>query len=375
MALSRAAYRNFSSTQINSRMSNTCTHSVNGSNVDCTDITTTKIETVLGLSGTNSLSTFAAASSVNHWSAWGPTTRSTSGSGTTKVLVNSHPSNSNLTMGCWAGYNHSAVTPHYDSGGSNTYAYVQSGGSYDFTCTIDIGELLYNDVSGADTVSHVFFSVWDGSSCSGYYGLALSSATDGTGDSNSILTFSGSAKVQLTSLTTTKTYTCKIWFCESGTWDYTGTYFEYKLSELADWTVQIRIKSANHWYLNGPYNSSTTDGDGTFTSGNWDVNNAQITLSTGYATLYALSLNSPLGGSWGGTAYDYMNLYFKIEEGYYDGSTWYGTQQGSSVLCWSGSWNQSYYVADFSSTDVWTPGTGMDTSGYGYRFILDCQTS
>ena len=371
MAISRSAYRNFSASEINSKMSATCDHSVNGSNVDCTNITTDRLNTILGLSN-RSWSTIFADTNINHYSAWGGSKRSVSGG----VLVpDGHYSNSNQDIGCWAGYNHSAVTPSFKSGGSNTNSTIQSGQSQVFSCSINIGEMLYNDVSGASTITTVFFSVWDGSTCVGYSGINLSSATDGnTGES--ILDFSQSGtRITVSNITQTTTYTCKIWFCSSSTWDYTGSYLQYKLSQFPDWTHQVRIQSANHWYLNGAYNnSSVTDGDGTFTSGYWDVNGAQINLSTGNMDLYFLSLNSALGGSWGHTGYDYLNLYIKIESGYYVGSTWYGTQE-SSVLVYSGSWNQSYITVSFSGTDVWTPGTGMNTSGYGYRFILDCQTS
>ena len=373
MTISRAAYRNFSATEISNRMSNTCDKSVNGSNVDCTNCTTNKCENVLSIANTSNITQLFDASAINHWSAWGPTKRSVSGG----VLVNSHYTGNRDISGAFCGYNHGATAPHYHSGGSNTNSTIQSGGSQVFSCVIDIGELLYNDVSGADTVTHVFFSVWDGSTAVGYSGIALSSATDGAGASESILDFSqAGTRITVSSISATKTYTCKIWFCSSGTWDYTGTYLEYQLNELANWTHQVRIQSANHWYLNGPYNAATVDGDGTFTSGRWDVNGAQINLSTGLMDLYYLALNTYLGSSWGDTGYDHLHLNVIVESGYYNESgTWVGTTESTSPLIYDGSWNQSYITANCSGFDIWTPGTGMNTSGYGYRFILNCQTS
>jgi len=375
MPISRAAYRNFSSTELNARFSNTCDHSVNGSNVDCTNVNTTKIKNVLGVSDT-AIRALSRRDEVNVWSAWGPTVRSVSGG----KLTNSEPADGEEGND-FAGYNHSAPTPHYNSGGSNTYTFLQSGADLVLSCVLDIGELLYNDVTGiANQATHIHFSIWDGASwiTDAAKMIAIADAIDesGGGNSNSIIDFSqAGTRITITGITATKTYTCKIWFCDDGTFDYTGANKVFEMDQFPSWTHQARVKAANHFYLNGPYNDSTVDGDGTFTSGRWDVNNIQINLSAGTVTMYALSLNTGLGSGWGDAAYNSLDLRFKVESGYYDdGGTWQGTLESTSPYYVENEpWNESAYSVQISSAfDIWTPGTGMDTSGYGYRIIIDC---
>jgi hypothetical protein len=149
------------------------------------------------------------------------------------------------------------------------------------------------------------------------------------------------------------------------------------MTEFPNWTVTAKYKSANHFMVNGPSSAGTTDGDGTWTDANgyWRVNNLQITLSAGTITMYALDLANPLGGYWGNTAYDSLDLRFKVESGYYNSSgVWVGTLESTSSYYVTGEpWNESYYAVSITSAfDIWTPGTGMDTSGYGYRIIVDC---
>src|SRR3990172_5081290 len=215
MTIARAAYRNFSSAQIAGRLSNTCSRSDTGSAVNCTDCTTNLCENVLGIANTSNISALFSAGSINHWSAWGPTRRTVSGG----ILTNSHYTTNLDVTNAFCGYNHSAPTPHWDSGGSNTYSLIQSGASQTFSCVLDICELLMNDIQGvANQPTHVHFSVWDGANwVSGASSvIALSSAVDGAGNSNSIIDFSQSGtRITITNLTSTKTYTLKIWFCSS----------------------------------------------------------------------------------------------------------------------------------------------------------------
>ncbi len=376
MPLSRAAYRNFSATDINNRMSNTCDKSINGSNVDCTNANTTKIKNVLGVSDT-ALRILSRRDEVNVWSAWGPTVRSVSGG----VLTNTEPADGE-ECNDFAGYNHSAPTPHFDSGGSNTYTLLQSGSDLVLSCVLDIGELLYNDVTGvANQATHIHFSVWDGASwvTNAAKIIALSSAVDGAGYSNSIVDFSqAGTRITISGVTSTKTYTCKIWFCSSDTFDYTGANKVFEMSQFASWTHQARVKSANHFYVNGPYNDGAATGASSFTSGRWTVNGAQLDLSTGYLDMNYLTLNAGLGSGWGDTGYDSLALNFIVQEGYYDQSgVWQGTTVSTSSNYVSGySWNYNgCAVSSIVDFDIWTPGTGMDSSGYGYRIIINCTTS
>ena len=386
MALSRAAYRNFSATQINNRISNTCTHSVNGSNVDCTDVTVSKVRTVLSASPYN-LSSLATHANVNHWSAWGPTVRTVVGG----VLTNGHLTNATgYSLGSFGGYNHSAPTPAFTSGGSNTYSLIQSGADQVFSCVLDIGEVLYNDVTGvANQATHIHFSVWDGASwVSGASEvIAIADAVDGAGNSNSVIDFSqAGTRITITGITVTNTYTCKIWFCDDGTFDYTGANKVFTMVEFPEWTLQVRIKSGNSWYVNGPENGTNTAtdaaaaADGTFTSGKWDVSAAALNLTNGTITMTYLKLNTLLSGG-----YNHLHLTFIVESGYFDeSSVWQGTVESTSsqyndgsFTDTAGNWNQntSQAVEIASAFDIWTPGTAMDSSGYGYMIKINCDTT
>ena len=374
MALSRAAYRNFTASDIDGRISNTCTHSVNGSNVDCTDITVSKVRTVLGSSAYN-LSSLCTATGVNHWSAWGPTTRAFSGG----VLTNSDPSSS-YSLGSFAGYHHDAITPVYESGGSNTYSYKQSGSDMTFTCVLDIGEIRYDEITNCPhgPVTHFAFSVWDGATCKDGKVIAIADAVDGTGHSSSRMDFSqAGTRITVSGITSTTTYTCKIWLCSNSSWDYTGTYKEGTMTPFADWTVQVRIASANHHYVNAPYNDSTaTCADGaTLTSGDWTYTAPVFTESTGQLSM----TNLCIGGSSYGAHHTHVNAY--CESGYYSGTTWVAVDTytastnffddtlGPPTDCLDGPYSgiQAYPSSGGAVPTL----SGLGDNTYGYRVVIN----
>ena len=377
MALQRAAYRNFSATQINNRLSATCDHVVNGTNVDCTNISLNASKGIVGCS-TYSLADICKYTGVNHWSAWGPTVRTVAGG----VLTNSHLTDvTGYSLGSFGGYNHLAPTPAFTSGGSNTYSLIQSGADQVFSCVLDIGEVLYNDVTGVtNQATHIHFSIWDGASwvTDAAEVIAIADAVDGAGNSNSVIDFSqAGTRITISGITTTNTYTCKIWFCDDGTFDYAGGNKVFEMTEFASWTHEVRIKSANHWFINAAYNDTTYDGDGSFTSGRWDVNGCQIDLSTGLMDMNYLTLNTYLGSAWGDTGYNSLDLNFIIQTGYFDeSSVWQGTTVStSSDYVTNEPWNftgPTCAISGITDFDIWVPGTAMDNSGYGYRFIINC---
>jgi hypothetical protein len=108
---SRSTYRGYSASELNTRASNTCNHSVNGSAIDCVLVDVyARVRNVLGASNGN-VSELCKHNNVNKWSAFSPYLRSVTGSGQSGVIVHSKPTLCNI--GDFAGYNHNAVAPSY----------------------------------------------------------------------------------------------------------------------------------------------------------------------------------------------------------------------------------------------------------------------
>jgi len=122
------AYAGFSATAVKNKASNTCDMAVSGTNVDCTNITVTRVKNVLGV-GTTAISSLCNNANVNIWSGYGPKTFITSGN--IIMSVAKFP----YSLGSFAGYNHSAGTPYfyfptptnvYGSGFANTSVNISS---------------------------------------------------------------------------------------------------------------------------------------------------------------------------------------------------------------------------------------------------------
>jgi hypothetical protein len=184
---------------------------------------------------------------------------------------------------------------------------------------------------------------------------------------------SGADRITIGPINSTKTYTCKIEFLNSNTYDYTGAHTVCKVVELADWDVAIHISSANHFYLNGPNNDSTKYGT-TFTSGRWDINTATFNTANGTMMLNYVKLNTLLTG-----AYNHLHVKAWVESGYFDGSNiWQGTVLTAEYdHLYDGSWNQNLSQAFqvLAPVDIWDIGDPIDNSGYGYRIVIDCDPS
>lgn len=158
-------YNGLSASQIIAKASNTCTMTLAGSTVDCTNITTTKIKSVLGASS-NSVSALCQHSGVNKYSGFSPVEWYISGTDLYNRVKTPY------TMGSFAGYNHSAVTPAFI--GKTTNAAV-----YDFpvpltiTAYFEAGELNYAAIDG--NISKVVLKVYDGLTEIGSSSVSLSS--------------------------------------------------------------------------------------------------------------------------------------------------------------------------------------------------------
>jgi hypothetical protein len=241
----RNTYRDYTATILKNRSSvpNAADITVNASSIDCVKITTGKIKTALSAT-INKIRGLCQHVNVNHWSAFGPTVRTVVGG----VLTNSDPTNG--LEGDFGGYNHSAVAPHFNSKGSATSWVYSSGASHTFRCIIDIGELLYTDIISANDVTHVAFSVWISSTVKGYVVKPIEGSDLGADNGMNIIDFDydASNRITVTGITSSATYTCKIWFIDDGTWDYTGANKVCNVPGLEDWTETIRIMLPTYIY-------------------------------------------------------------------------------------------------------------------------------
>jgi len=142
----RNVYRCFTDTQLKNRseIPTAANIALGTTYIDCTNISLAGVKSVL--SGTTySLYDLCRHANVNHWSAFGPTVRTVTGSGYDKVLVNSDPTVCKL--GDFAGYNHGAVTPGWQSGGeaaAEANNWVNAGTKATCTANIDLGEVDWN---------------------------------------------------------------------------------------------------------------------------------------------------------------------------------------------------------------------------------------
>ena len=99
-------YRGFTASNIISKASNTCTLTLAGSTVDCTDITISKIKNVIGSSNTN-LSSLCTSSNVNIYSGFSPIYWFVSGANPDTAILTSSVKTP-YSMGYFAGYNHNS---------------------------------------------------------------------------------------------------------------------------------------------------------------------------------------------------------------------------------------------------------------------------
>lgn len=108
------AYGGFTATDILNRASNTSDMVVSGTNVNCSNITVTRVKTVLGES-TTSVGGLCTSGNVNLWSGFGPTEWYLSGGNFLNRIKTPY------SMGGFAGYAHQAAAPYISSMPANLY--------------------------------------------------------------------------------------------------------------------------------------------------------------------------------------------------------------------------------------------------------------
>ena len=283
MSKTISAYRGFTATQIKERaeVPDQGDMSVSGSNVLCTNITTTKIKNAMSAS-TNAVSLLAKNANVNVWSAFGPTVRSVTGSGFSKALVNSAPTTA-YKMGDFAGYNHGAPTPGWTETGKSAAqadVWIDSGTNATVISDINIGELKHED---ADGVILVAFD--SGSSIVAYEEEALS----GLGTNANL------SATSIDTISSQQTWTLRSYIKNgaiSGAGDVEGTIL-YRVPNVDDATVTIKIKAATTWLY-------SQTGNQTIPSPWSQAGSAGFNLTTGVFDIGSISAS---------TSYDDLRIY------------------------------------------------------------------
>jgi hypothetical protein len=263
MAKVLAEYRGFVADDIDGRSSNTCTHAVVGSTVECVNITTSKIRTVLG-EDNNSVFELCSSDKVNQWAGFGPTVRTVTGIGVNSLLVNSVPT-TNCSMGSFAGYNHDAVAPYFLDNNHTNKLYVVSGGTAGFDAYAYIGEPKYvgGDIIGYSGCEGYCMAVYDDTSyvAHAYSDPILLDATDTV-----------HFHVEVENVTVNKTYNCRMYLMASTSGFDTGNIVG-KIPGLANYDVDVEIFTSTFWYYAG---------DAQTAPGSWTVPNPGLNLVTGY---------------------------------------------------------------------------------------------
>ncbi len=132
-------YNGLTPAQIVAKASNTCTLTVAGATVDCTDITVTKIKNVIGGTSTT-VGSLCTSGNVNKYSGFSPREWYISGN-----VVYDRPKTP-YSMGNFAGYNHNAGSPFCTVNPTFNLASSQALQSVDINVSINISEANFSAI-------------------------------------------------------------------------------------------------------------------------------------------------------------------------------------------------------------------------------------
>jgi len=195
-----SAYAGFTATDLKNRGSNTCDMVVNGTNVDCTNLTDTRIKNVLGV-GVTGVAQLCTSTAVNKWSCFSPTEWYV---GTYPNLVNRVKTP--YTMGSFAGYNHNAVEPtSFNSSFEYTKGAAGSTITQSIAAKVKMGEYDWSKLGG----THARVVTFDGASIYSQSGIL---PINGAGN---FITFDNVTFTFSTSTVGTTNYVTKTYICAS----------------------------------------------------------------------------------------------------------------------------------------------------------------
>lgn len=371
-ARERTVYRAYTASDLKVRASIpiASTITVYTDRIGCNKINTSNIRSVLG-ENNNNIGDLSQSLKVNKWSAFSPYTRSVTGTPDIRgngALLAHNKKTSNFLFGDFAGYNHNAVAPSYYNTNRTTTQIILSGGTAVFDCELTLGELKFmdGDIAGQDQVLGLAFIVWDGNTLIGYQVIDLLTLKD--------TVISSPFQVTKTNVTVSKRYTCQVRLVKSKTiYTYNPTNVVCGIAELPDYTKDVIILSANHFYFNAPDSAfPPTIVGSTYTFGEWVLGIPSFNTTTGALVFQYISEAA--------RAYTGLHITAYVEQGYYDISgTWIGTQvtdETDPSLMWTGNWTIHSAVGN-TNIVIWKSGGVTKTlpvpnNGYGYRIVIKC---
>lgn len=381
------AYRGFTAAMIKARATvpTQSEMTVVGTTVECTDPNTAKIRTAIA-EAMNAIGDLNESTNVNEWSGFGPTVRSVvAGILTNSVGVPGH------AFGEFCGYNHSAVTPHYESSTHDDDVDAIPNTNATFTVIVHLGEarLVGDDITGvSDPDRGLALVVYDGAN------ILTRVDTTKVIDIHDLTDTAQYHDVdkQMIELSTTylipagqgyaKQFTCKVFLVNNLTGfasDLSNAICQF--TEFPNYTKLYKISRATHFYINAPNNTpiGSDYGASSWTAGYWTVTGAQfvrVSDTVGEISITSCYLNTRLSN----VSYNHLVVTAYVQRGYYDtdGVTWIGAAYlTGGVEIYDGDWNSADLHEGFSceDVDIWDIGTTIDNSGYGYRIYLDCVPS
>ncbi len=302
--------------------------------IDCVNISLNAVKGVLSAS-TYSLYDLCRHANVNHWSAFGPTVRSTSGSDYAKECVNSDPTVCKL--GDFAGYNHGAVTPGWQTGGQATAEannWVNSGSQATCNANIDIGEVDWENEMGAVGVAMLIFDVTDNITGWGYTVLS------GVGSN---FTLSGETTIGGGIVVDKLDWYAMAFLVDQTITDPADVISAVvcRVPNISTWEINLKVKVAIEWHY---------DETGTQTIPSpWTQNGtAGMNWTTGYFDIGMIATNNN---------YTNLKIYARL-------FNWEYTQVGSDAVIY----NTSYTALDDITGSA---SVGMtDIPAYGYHVIV-----
>lgn len=322
-------YRGFTATAVKTRaeIPDQVDMSNSGNDVNCNDITMTKIKNGLGAS-TTVLSELCTHTNINHWSGYGPTVRTV----VSQALVNSDPT-SNYTMGSFAGYNHGAITPGWITSAPTSDLWIDAGSYPSFVADVYVGEVKWDEVgSGGVGVTH---AVYNGSGNLVAWG---SRNFVGSSVQNDVTSLTAT----MSTSTTGATYTGKIWIVDD-TSDFDDSQIVCRLPNTSNYSRTVKVKQPSSVY----YSSTGTQQP----PSPWTNNNGALTMNwnTGYCTIgYDLETNNT-----------YSNVRFTATL-----YNWLDTVIGSGDI-----FNAGYNPLDSVYGSIYL---GMASiPAYGYKVVVD----
>jgi len=311
-----AAYAGFSATDIKNRASATSDMVVSGTNVDCTNITVTRVKNVLG-SGSTAVGGLCTSGNVNVWSWCSPRHWYYTGS------AFAHTVSAPYSLGSFACYNHAATPPFWSYKPLNIVHY-EGNNFVQIASYFYLGEIDYKGILGS--IVKIKCDIMDS-------GSVLASNSVAVGSDYLHVQQNLYADINTTSYNYDKTLTVKLYFA-----DNTDSQLA-PIPALADYNVVIKYYGYATIGSNNLSDSVRTDNP------YWSLLRGAASIQQGAHT-YIVNYNGiDSDGNGNGDISTYLQLYARKN---------------------GGAWNSLGVTVEFIPGDTWgTSGTLPFTLTYG----------